>query len=85
MLNWFSFNIEDFKNFTTIICHLLKHFILYVLIDYIANIRFHGLKKVTRFINVNVRDLKVTISKLRLFSLEKTLLIFRNLSKLMKA
>jgi len=45
ILNWFSSNIEDFKNFTIIIYHLLKHFILCVLIDNTPNIKFHGFKK----------------------------------------
>ena len=82
VVDWLSFNLEGLMDLLIITNRLAKHFISHVLIDNVPMIGFHGLKKNIKFLSVNIRDLEVTGLELRLCSLEKTKLIFINLSKL---
>ena len=81
-VDWISLNLKGLMDPRIITDHLLKYFTPHVVIDDAPSIRFHGLKKSIRFLSVNIRDLKVTGSELRLFFLEKMRLIFISLSKL---
>lgn len=82
VVDWFSFNLEGLMNPKIIARRLSKHFTPHVLMDDVPSIGFHGLKKNIGFLSGNIRDLKVTGSELRLFSLEKMRLISISLSKL---
>ena len=83
VVDWLSFNLEGLMDPIIIGHRLVKHFTSHVLTDDVPTIKFHGLKKKSiKFLSANIRDLKVTMLELKLFSLEKTQLIFINLSKL---
>ena len=82
LVDWISFNLEGLMDPRIIARRLLKYFTPHVLIDDVPSIGFRGLKTSIRFLSVNIRDLKVTGSELRLFSLEKMRLIYTSLSKL---
>ena len=81
-LDWISFNLEGLISSRVIADRFSKHFTPHVLVDDVPCIGYHGLKKSIRFLYVNIVDLKVTGSALRLLSLGKMRLIFTNLSKL---
>ena len=86
-LDWISFNLEGLINPRVIADRFSKHFTPHVLIDDVPCIRYHGLDKkykvsIRQYLSVNIRDLKVTGSELRLFSLEKMRFISISLSKL---
>ncbi|MFT6843341.1 MAG: hypothetical protein ACJASR_002117 [Psychroserpens sp.] len=81
VVDWISFNIQGLTDPQIIASGLSKHFTAHILIDGEPYVSYHGLKKSTRFLSVNLRDLKVTGSELRLFSLVRMPLIVITLSK----
>ena len=82
VVDWISFNIQGLPDPTLIASGLSKYFTPHITSDDKPSISYHGLKKSIKFLFVNIRDLKVTGSELRLFSLEKMRLSSISLSKL---
>ena len=67
-VDWISFNLQGLTDPKTIASNLSKYFTPHILVDDVSSIGFHGLKKSIKFLSVNIRNLKVTGLKLRLFS-----------------